>query len=387
MALINYSIQLSSTPVNSGPLYDVFYSSDCSSYTSAGQVNLPTTESIELVQVDDSFTCIKLQSAGNCINNVVSGSSPSTSFYNTKLIELTYKGTTGPTYDMDYSNDGVTYTPMYPIALDNIGDTESVEFPSGSVAMRLTAGPPCDTEVVKPFVPVITPTATPVPTSTPTPTPTAVGPTPTATPIQPTPTATAVQPTPTPSATAVPFPTPTPTPTATGVPVTPTPTAVPSTYYARFVTCDDPSGLIIQVQSSSPINTSVVIKDNLDCFNYLGEGGTGVDGNINTFEQFISCADCLDDVPVTPTATPQPTPLCTQQALFVSLVSAEDAYCTQVTEKIVRHNGNTIANATVIFTDDTCDTLAPANRWYSDGVNVWYWNGLSLQLISNPSCP
>jgi hypothetical protein len=363
MALINYSIQLSSTPVSSGPLYDVFYSSDCSSYTLAGQVNLPTTESIELVQVDDSFTCIKLQSAGNCFNNVVSGSSPSTSFYNTKLVELTYKGTTGPTYDMDYSTDGVTYTPMYPITLDNIGDTESVEFPSGSVAMRLTAGPPCDTEVVKPFVPVITPTATPVPTATP------------------------IQPTPTPSPTSVPFPTPTPTPTATGVPVTPTATPVPSTYYARFVTCDDPTGLIIQIQSSSPINTSVVIKDNLECFNYLGEGGTGVDGDINTFEQFISCADCLNDVPVTPTATPVPTPLCTQQALFVSLVSAEDAYCTQVTEKIVRHNGNTIANATAIFTDNTCDTLAPSPRWYSDGVNVWYWNGLSLQLIPNPPCP
>ena len=109
MALINYSIQLSTTPVNSGPLYDVFYSSDCTTYIAAGQVQLPDTSAIGLVEIDDTFTCIKLQSSGNCFNNVVSGSSPSTSFYNTKLIELTYKGTTGPSYDMGYSNNGTAF--------------------------------------------------------------------------------------------------------------------------------------------------------------------------------------------------------------------------------------------------------------------------------------
>ena len=290
MALINYTIQLSTTPVNSGPYYDVLYSSDCTSYTSAGQVLLPDTSTLALVVIDDTFTCIKLQSSGNCGNNVVSGSSPSTSFYNTKLIELTYKGTTGPSYDMGYSNNGTAFTPMYPIVLDNIGSTQSVEFPSGSVAMRLTAGEPCNTEVERAFIPQPTPTATAIP---PTPTATSIvsTPTPTAT-YNPTPTPTAGGPTPTPSPTAVTFPTPTPTPTATAVVVTPTPTPASVNYFARFVTCSDPNGLIIQVFQTSVINTNLVLLNNGECFRFAGPGGTGADGDIQFFQQYTSCAEC-----------------------------------------------------------------------------------------------
>ena len=384
MALINYSIQLSTTPVNSGPLYDVFYSSDCTTYIAAGQVQLPDTSAIGLVEIDDTFTCIKLQSSGNCFNNVVSGSSPSTSFYNTKLIELTYKGTTGPSYDMGYSNNGTAFTPMYPIVLDNIGSTQSVEFPSGSVAMRLTAGEPCNTEVERAFIPQPTPTATAIP---PTPTATSIvsTPTPTAT-YNPTPTPTAGGPTPTPSATAVAVPTPTPTPTATGVIVTPTPTPVPSTFYARFVTCDDPNGLILQVQSSSVIDTSLIFSSNSECFSFLGPGGTGVNGDISTFTEYSSCSTCYQGIPVTPTATPQPTAQCNSDSISVSLISAVDAYC-NLFYRIVYHNGSTFANATEIYSSTDCSSLAPGGRYYSDGVNTWYWSGASKILISNPSCP
>jgi hypothetical protein len=145
--------------------------------------------------------------------------------------------------------------------------------------------------------------------------------------------------------------------------------------------------LIIQVQSSSPINQSLILRDNLECFSYLDAGGTGVDGDINSFTQFISCADCYNVVTPTPVPTATSVPLCTLEPLFVSLLNEEDAYCTQTVEKLVRHNGNTIANATQIFTDDTCDTLAPANRWYSNGSNVWYWNGASLIILPTPQCP
>ena len=365
MALINYSIQLSTTPVNSGPLYDVFYSSDCTTYIAAGQVQLPDTSAIGLVEIDDTFTCIKLQSSGNCFNNVVSGSSPSTSFYNTKLVELIYKGTTGPSYDMGYSNNGTAFTPMYPIVLDNIGSTQSVEFPSGSVAMRLTAGEPCNTEVERAFIPQPTPTATAIP---------------------PTPTATSIVSTPTPSATAVAVPTPTPTPTATGVIVTPTPTPVPSTFYARFVTCDDPNGLILQVQSSSVIDTSLIFSSNSECFSFLGPGGTGVNGDISTFTEYSSCSTCYQGIPVTPTATPQPTPQCNSDSISVSLISAVDAYC-NLLYRIVYHNGSTFANATEIYSSTDCSSLSPGGRYYSDGVNTWYWSGASKILISNPSCP
>jgi hypothetical protein len=145
--------------------------------------------------------------------------------------------------------------------------------------------------------------------------------------------------------------------------------------------------LIIQVSSSNPISTSLVIKDNLECFNFFGTGGTGVDGDITTFEQFTSCTDCINDLPVTPTATPQPTPQCNTDAIFVSLISAEDAYCNEFTEKLVNHNGSTFANATEIYTNNSCTTLVPAGRYYSDGSNTWYWNGGTKTLIPNPNCP
>ena len=384
MALINYSIQLTSTPVNSGPYYDVFYSVDCATYTPAGQVQLADTSSITIIQVEETSTCIRLQSSGNCTNYVVSGSSPEASLYNTKLIELTYKGTTGPNYDMSYSNDGAVYTPMYPITLDNIGDTESVDFPSGSFSMKLTAGEPCDTEVIKTFVPVVTPVPTATPTVTPGPTPTltpTVTPTPTATGITPTPTVTPT-PTPTPTTTLVA----TPTPTATSIVPTPTPTVTPATYYARFVTCDDPSGAVIQVSSPNPISTSLVLRDNSECFNYNNQGGNGVDGDITTFDQFGSCANCINNVPITPTPSPTPVPLCNQASISVSLISAVDAYC-NLNYRIVTHNGSTFANATEIYSSTDCSSLSPGGRYYSDGVNTWYWSGASKILISNPSCP
>lgn len=179
-----------------------------------------------------------------------------------------------------------------------------------------------------------------------------------------------------PEATATPVPTP-----------VPTSTPIPTTYYARFVTCDDPTGLIIQVQDSNPIPTSgLILKDNGDCYRYYDAGGVGVDGDIDTFQQFISCADCYGPEP-TPFPTPQPTALCTQDNLYVSLESAEDAYCTQFRTRVVSHNGTGINDATEIYSSTACDQLAGPNRWYSNGLNTWYWTGASLILINNPNCP
>ena len=150
MALIDYEIRLSSVPINSGPTYNVYYSFDCTLYVLAGEVILPTTESRGYVQVDDAFTCIKVESVGNCNNYVVSGSLPETSSYNTKLVELTEKGTTGPNYSLEYSDGGV-YTPMSDIVLDNIGSKVSIDFPLVADGMKLTSQGVCDTEVSKSF--------------------------------------------------------------------------------------------------------------------------------------------------------------------------------------------------------------------------------------------
>ncbi len=80
--------------------------------------------------------------------------------------------------------------------------------------------------------------------------------------------------------------------------------------------------------------------------------------------------------------------LCNSTQLYVSTVSAEDAYCAQTTLRTVYHNEATWADATVVYgTSSDCSTPQAGNRWYSDGVNTWSWNGVAKTLISNPSCP
>ena len=185
--------------------------------------------------------------------------------------------------------------------------------------------------------------------------------------------------------------------------------------------------------------------DNGECYEYLNSGGNGVDGDISTFVDFSSCATCEAsltqtyfllfncDTEVINQRTNLPTgsyslsggdrvtntggsvtytiqgtttdqgisstaivdtgltgcpPLCNSVSIFVSTTSAEDAYCTQVTPRTVYHNGDTFANATVVYgTSSDCSTAQAGNRWYSDGSFTWFWNGTTKTLIANPTCP
>ena len=97
--------------------------------------------------------------------------------------------------------------------------------------------------------------------------------------------------------------------------------------------------------------------------------------------------------PVTTTTTQAPvttttTLLCNSVDIFATAVSAEQAYCNETVTKTVYHNGATWADATTVYgTSSDCSTAQAGDRWYSDGVNTWYWNGTTKTLISNPSCP
>ena len=222
----------------------------------------------------------------------------------------------------------------------------------------------------------------------------------------------------------------------------------PTSFYARFITCDDPTGAIIQVESNSPISQSIVLEDNNDCYEYYNEGGIGVDGDISTFVQYADCATCQaaltqtyyllyncetqqivqrTDLPTdaaeyaglsqgdqvtnsggNTTYTIQGTTtdntisatsivitgeigcptLCNSRDIYVSTVSAEDAYCTQTVLRTVYHNGSTWADATVIYgASSDCSTVQAGNRWYSDGIQTWFWNGSTRTSIPNPPCP
>ena len=148
---------------------------------------------------------------------------------------------------------------------------------------------------------VCTACPTPSPTAAPV-TPAPITPSPTAAPTTPAPTTPAPT---TPSPTAAPV---TPAPT-TPAPVTPSPTAAPaapSVYYARFVDCEEPTGAVLQVSSSSPINTSIVLKSGTTCYQWLSNTGAGQNGNISLYTSYASCAACLLTTTPAP-ATPAPT--------------------------------------------------------------------------------
>jgi len=183
MALISYGIQLSSSPVNSGPQYGVSYSTNCSTYTYAGVVNLPTTSSIEYLDIEETSTCIKLSSIGNCTNEVVSGSTPSSSSYTTRLVTLTEKNGAGPEFIVS-EDTGSLFNYLQTIELPAQGATATIEPDVNAIAVRFRSNGACTTtETVQIGGPTPTPSPTPVPvTPTPTPQPPTPTPGPTATP-------------------------------------------------------------------------------------------------------------------------------------------------------------------------------------------------------------
>lgn len=184
MALISYSIQLSTPPSSSGPGYNVFYSTNCTEYTLGGIVNLPTTESIDYIELEETATCIKLVSRGNCQNEVVSGSTPSSSSYNTHLVTLTEKNGAGPDF-LVYENTGSLYTYVATAELA-AGGTFAFEAGTPLNAVRLRSNGVCTNQKEVFLVQPPTPTPPPVtPTPTPSPTPGPVTPTPTPQPTAP----------------------------------------------------------------------------------------------------------------------------------------------------------------------------------------------------------
>lgn len=78
MANINKEITLTEKN-DAGPYFDIYWSSNCSSYNLlSSNVFLPTVGSSTIVSVDDTVACIKLVSKGQCVNEVVSGSTTTT---------------------------------------------------------------------------------------------------------------------------------------------------------------------------------------------------------------------------------------------------------------------------------------------------------------------
>ena len=175
MALISYGIQLTSKAVNAGPSFAVEYSTDCVNYTFAGRVTLQNTASIDYVDIEETSTCIKLQSVGNCENYVVSGSSPSTSSYNTHLATLTQKNGSGPEFIVSEDTGSGLFSTFDTIELAAQGATAPIEPDVNAVAIRFRSNGVCQTSQT---IQIAGPTPTPSPTPSPTPAPPTPSPTP-----------------------------------------------------------------------------------------------------------------------------------------------------------------------------------------------------------------
>ena len=178
-------------------------------------------------------------------------------------------------------------------------------------------------------------------------------------------------------------PTPTPTPSAT-----PTATPTPTTYYARFVTCGEPTGAVINVSSPNPISPSIVLLDNNECYEWLNTGGTGVDGDISTFTQFGDCFACENRPTPTPAPTAtQPPPACL--SLDVEGPENDPGFFLCVDFQRFKADSSSLCTATVLYSDINCTQLAQAGYYNSDVDTAYrYWNGTAFTgPCTGTNCP
>lgn len=99
MADAYFIVTLSSADAGSGPNYDVFYSTDCVSYSAAAPatVSLPTIGSQATITVPDNTQCVKLTNINsNCVNSVSSSVNITTTTTSTTTTTTTTTTTAAP---------------------------------------------------------------------------------------------------------------------------------------------------------------------------------------------------------------------------------------------------------------------------------------------------
>ncbi len=175
-----------------------------------------------------------------------------------------------------------------------------------------------------------------------------------------------------------------------------------TTHYASFVTCGDPTGQLIWVESSSSISASSVISNGSDCFQWTSN-------NLGTPRQDISnytvyntygtvggnCTDCQNNLPTTTTTST------TAQTCFAidvywtttdpaTSTAAADDLCGNGSLRTVYGNGNGLANSTSIYSNSSCTSLASGTKYYTEapgGGTYYRWNGTTLTQITTVNCP
>ena len=181
----------------------------------------------------------------------------------------------------------------------------------------------------------------------------------------------------------------------------PTPPVQPpaTIYYARFISCDDPTGFIIDVYSYQQISTWWVISEvgQFECYRWDSnhQGVNPIELNSSNFviysEEITAGGNCLDCNSNVPTPPPPPTPPA-QTCFTVSLVkgAAPLDICDGLT-RTVYLNASTLASASEVYTDDTCNTLFPTDQYFATnaGSNYYFWNATAGTLTGpfTSNCP
>lgn len=182
-------------------------------------------------------------------------------------------------------------------------------------------------------------------------------------------------------------------------PVTPPPQPPASIYYARFISCDDPTGFIIDVYSYLQIGTWWVIQPvgSFECYRWDSnhQGVNPTELNSSNFNFFTSentaganCLDCQSTVPVPP-STPRPP---AQSCFTLSLHKASNAIdlCSSSLAS-VHLNASTLAGASQVYTNDSCNTLLGTDTYLSQNSagNYYYWNSSAATLTGpfTQNCP
>ena len=167
------------------------------------------------------------------------------------------------------------------------------------------------------------------------------------------------------------------------------------TYYARFVTCNEPAGEFVNVSSANPIDSTIVLSDGSECYSFTNNNLASPNSDLSNYTIYnskatsaLNCADCADVVNPPP---PPPTPVCySVLATYTTTDPATDSAAVETLctgrQRAVNMNGNGLSLSTQIYSDENCTTLKSTPGYFANSSHYFYWSGVSLTEIGSLNC-
>lgn len=176
-------------------------------------------------------------------------------------------------------------------------------------------------------------------------------------------------------------------PTTTVAPTTPAPTTTQAPLQYRIYTqCNEGAGAVKYVYNQTTTFPNVIYDGTL-CYELSTTGGSGQDGDVDTFTSFSDCTSCEGITTTTPAPTTTQAP-CVLKQVFLSLTSQTDACCTVTDITNIYINAQSLDDATIAYRDSACTrTLISGTYFTENGQTYYFWNGVTLSTATCPACP